>query len=365
MGATGALSSATSVLGSYQICHNVCLGIIAALSIVGISVAGMPLMFLTRVSVHFWIAGVAMLLLMIYLWQYRQMKFSKNLLLVNSGLLIAGVPFTVLSSFQKLFWVAGGFVVSAGVFLFVSERYARNKKKSLKRNSANNIMNVVLVAGCLLVLGIFIFNMVTFSQIKSLQQTAAPVQPMNMMGQPMSRMSFSGFDKEQAREFMDKNTDGFCDACGMPIDQCIASGMMQCSMDKNAKIGLLGSQHIHADWKIYSDGKPVDLTSYSHMQRMREGKSVSSFIHVDSGALLPEKTGDVLHMHATGVPLSVFLESLGSTFGNKKLKFFVNGKENKDWKNYVFKDVDKMLLTDGKGNIDEQLKSITRFASIH
>ena len=195
------------------------------------------------------------------------------------------------------------------------------------------------------------------------------------MGNPMSKMSFSEFDKKKATEFMDKNGDGKCDICGMPIEQCIASGMMQCSgMDPNAKMGILGSQHIHADWKIHLDGKVLDLSSYAHMERMKEGKSVSSFLHVDSGAPAPEKTGDVIHMHATGIPLNLFFESLGIKFDkdclivNEKeycdVKMYVNGKENTEFGDYVFNDLDKILITDG-GNIEEQTKSITNFAEAH
>jgi len=209
---------------------------------------------------------------------------------------------------------------------------------------------------------LLVFNVVTLFQIKNTPQNT--ITGMSVMGQPMSRMSFSEFDAEQAREFMDKDNDGFCDACGMPIEQCIASGMMQCSMDKNAKIGLLGSQHIHADWKIYLNGRVFDLSQYSHMQRMKEGKSVSSFIHVDSGAPVPEKTGDIIHMHATGVPLSMFFESLDTKF-SQNMNAYVNGKQINNYKDYVFNDLDKILVTDGVGDFNKQLNSITNFAGVH
>ncbi|MBI4141304.1 hypothetical protein HY484_00085, partial [Candidatus Woesearchaeota archaeon] len=59
-----------------------------------------------------------------------------------------------------------------------------------------------------------------------------------------------------------------------------------------------------------------------------------------------------------------FFESIGINF-DKNLKLFVNGKENKEGNKYVFKDLDKILITNGKGNIQEQLKSITDFAKVH
>ncbi len=215
-----------------------------------------------------------------------------------------------------------------------------------------------------LLVGFVVFNTYTIFQVKN--DFNQPVVTFNtpLPEQRLSMMSFSEFDKQKAREFMDKDNDGRCDACGMPIDQCIAGGMMQCSMDTTATLGVLGSQHIHADFKLFIDDKQFDFSSFSHMQRMKEQKSVSSFIHVDSGAPEPEKIGDVLHMHATGVPLSLFFESIGINF-DKNLKLFVNGKENKEGNKYVFKDLDKILITNGKGNIQEQLKSITDFAKVH
>ncbi|MBI2647238.1 hypothetical protein HYW99_02070 [Candidatus Woesearchaeota archaeon] len=53
---------------------------------------------------------------------------------------------------------------------------------------------------------------------------------------------------------------------------------------------------------------------------------------------------------------------------NKKLKFFVNGRENNDFENYVFNDLDKILIiygNDSEEEIKSQLNSITDFAKIH
>jgi len=240
----------------------------------------------------------------------------------------------------------------------------------MARKRRNEASYGLIIGGILVVIIIFSFNFYLSSQIRNLPQK----EQMPMMGRAMSSMSFTEFDKIKAREFMDKNNDGKCDACGMPIDQCIASGMMQCSgMDPDATMGVLGSHHIHADWKVYVDGQAVDFSPYSHMQRMREGKGVSSFIHVDSGAPAPEKIGDVIHMHATGIPLKFFFESIGmklaenclETEGKKYcgIKLYVNGKENTEFGEYVFKDLDKILITDGK--TEEQMKSITSFAEAH
>ena len=211
-----------------------------------------------------------------------------------------------------------------------------------------------------IVAGLFITTQATINQkmLAFSQQSDSP------MGQKMSRMSFSSFDRELAIEMMDKNGDGKCDACGMPVEMCIDSGQMECNMASDAKIGVLGSAHIHADWKIYIDGKALDFSGKDHMARMQQGLPVSSFIHVDSGAPQPEKTGDILHMHATGVPLWIFFESLGIKLP-ENVKMYVNGKEMDDWKNYVFSDLDKILITDVGGDLQKQLNSITDFAGNH
>ena len=54
--------------------------------------------------------------------------------------------------------------------------------------------------------------------------------------------------------------------------------------------------------------------------------------------------------------------------GNKKLKLFVNGKENNEFENYVFKKLDKILISYGNDSgeeINNQLASITNFAKNH
>src|SRR3989338_3695526 len=90
IGATGTVSGAASILGSWQVCHSVCLGIISMLSMIGIVVVGMPLLFLTKLAIPFW--TLAVILLAVALWMYFTKKcISRNLLLINSGLLVAGI----------------------------------------------------------------------------------------------------------------------------------------------------------------------------------------------------------------------------------------------------------------------------------
>ena len=190
---------------------------------------------------------------------------------------------------------------------------------------------------------------------------------------------------------MDADGDGKCDVCGMDVKLCMDGGQLQCNMDSMSTIGILGSAHIHADWKIYVNGKVLDHTSFAPLAMdMSDPKktTTSSFIHVDKSSgdnsqdPSLEKTGDVLHMHATGVPLWIFFDSVSMEFnkeclslptgekfcndGKKTLKVYVNGKPNDQWEKYVFKDLDKILISYGsETDLSQQLNSITDFAKNH
>ena len=89
---TSSTSGVMGFLGGYQVCHNVCLGIIALLSIIGITLVGMPLLFLTKVAVPFWIAAFSLFLISLFFY-LKSRCLSRNLLLFNGGIIIAGVPF--------------------------------------------------------------------------------------------------------------------------------------------------------------------------------------------------------------------------------------------------------------------------------
>lgn len=252
--------------------------------------------------------------------------------------------------------------------------------KNLSKKGKIDVVALSLISMLVILVGVLISSIFSTIEVFKISKN----KDIDSTPKRMSRMSLTGFDKELARQLMDTNNDGRCDICGMPVEQCIDSGQLGCNMGQNAKTGVLGSQHIHADWKMYIDGKPLDFSDKSHMERMKNNQPVSSFIHVDSGAPTPEKTGDIIHMHATGIPLWVFFKSIGMDFNkdcitlennekicneeNKKLKFYVNGKPNNEFENYIFNDLDKILISYGKENneqIKNQLDSITDFAKIH
>ena len=120
IGVTGSVSGIASILGSWQICHNICLGIIALLSVIGITVTGMPLLFLTRLAVPLWTTAVVLLGLSALLY-IKKKCISKNLLIMNSGLIIAGIPFQSLQKFSAFFWIIGGLIAAVGIVLLVKD----------------------------------------------------------------------------------------------------------------------------------------------------------------------------------------------------------------------------------------------------
>ena len=50
------------------------------------------------------------------------------------------------------------------------------------------------------------------------------------------------------------------DSCGMDVDLCIQTGQLQCNMVSGSTIGILDSEHIHADWKVYINNKVLDFS---------------------------------------------------------------------------------------------------------
>ncbi len=127
---TGNISSIVSgtmgFLGGYQVCHNICLGVIALLSIIGITAAGMPLLFLTKVAIPFWIAAVILLGITLFFY-FKKKCISRNLLLFNGGIIIAGVPFNSLKDFSVFFWIMGGSIILISIILFIKDRMAKIK----------------------------------------------------------------------------------------------------------------------------------------------------------------------------------------------------------------------------------------------
>ncbi len=124
--------------------------------------------------------------------------------------------------------------------------------------------------------------------------------------------------------------------------------------------------HIHSDFKVYINDKTIDFSVPMYQLQAKE-------IHLEHGI------GEEIHVHKGGITMGHFFETLGIEFSktciiipvdgsfcnteDKKLGFYVNGVENDEFENYEIKDLDKILVSYGEGNIKKQLGSITSFAA--
>src|SRR3989344_2413743 len=120
---SGSASGAASVLGSWQVCHNVCLGLIALLAIFGITLVGMPLLFLTKIALPIWIIAVLLLEVTIVL-HVKKKCVSRKQIMFNAGLIVAGVPFQPQGT-SPLFWTLGGVLIASSILLFLFEQRQR------------------------------------------------------------------------------------------------------------------------------------------------------------------------------------------------------------------------------------------------
>lgn len=120
-GIVGSVSGGASLMGSWQVCHNVCLGLLVALSSIGITVVGMPLAFLTELSLPLWLLAVGLFAVtgIMYL---KKKCLSPALLMVNAGLILAGTPFIQTTAFVAIFWIGGGLLVAGGIAFWVRRR---------------------------------------------------------------------------------------------------------------------------------------------------------------------------------------------------------------------------------------------------
>lgn len=371
----GIASGVFGAIGSvHNVCHSLCVTVVSIAALFGITMNILPLMFLQTYQLYFWWAALIFTAISFYLYlkQRHKRTLDRNLLLINFGLLTFGLPLSRwLADYMDFFRFFGGALALSGLFLLILSSV------KLPKMSASSILFAIVIGG-------FLVNQYFMWQLTKGSKVSVSSSPSNVM-QKVSNMKLSPFDAVLAKERMDKNNDGICDTCGMSMDQCISSGQIDCNMGnlKDA-IGVLGSQHIHSDFKVYVNGQPVDFSDKDHMGRMRNNLPVSSFMHVDSGSPAPEKTGDILHMHATKVPLWLFFKSIGMRLdkdsltledgqvlkneNGNTLKFYLNGKKVDNLGNYVFQDLDKILISYGPDNdldVERQLNSITNFAKDH
>ncbi|PIN87535.1 hypothetical protein COV12_03370 [Candidatus Woesearchaeota archaeon CG10_big_fil_rev_8_21_14_0_10_32_24] len=127
---TGSISGVASIFGSWQVCHNICLGLIGLLSVLGITVVGMPLAFFTTIVIPVWIIAVLLFSITLFFY-FKKRCISKSLILINFGLITAGTPFQVVRSFNIIFWTVGGAIALTGLIILIKEKSITwNSKKT-------------------------------------------------------------------------------------------------------------------------------------------------------------------------------------------------------------------------------------------
>jgi len=111
--------------------------------------------------------------------------------------------------------------------------------------------------------------------------------------------------------------------------------------------------HTHADFAVFVDGQQLDFSDPKYMSS--EQKHLHKHLHLHDGI------GTVIHRHEPGLTLGEFFSSLGLRMtkncvtlddkqrfcdhGNNRWRMIVNGEERVFDPSYVFKDMDKILLS--------------------
>src|SRR3989344_5269290 len=120
VGSVGAVSGSGGIISAHNVCHAVCLGVVAVLSVFGIAVSSTALMFLQDYNMLFWTMGVFFLLLSLLLYARFGKCISTKMIVFNAGLVLAGTPF--FPAQQVIFWTAGFFIAAIVAFIYTKNR---------------------------------------------------------------------------------------------------------------------------------------------------------------------------------------------------------------------------------------------------
>lgn len=120
--AAGSASGVGSIISVHNVCHYLCLGVVAVLSVFGILVSSDVLMFLENYNLIFWSMGLLFLFVSIFLLYNFPNCISKKAITANAGLLVFGFPFQI---YNFLFWIAGSVVLVATIGWYIRDRVIR------------------------------------------------------------------------------------------------------------------------------------------------------------------------------------------------------------------------------------------------
>ena len=120
-GVAGGISGAGSIISAHNVCHSICLAVVALLSVFGIIVSADVLMWLQDYNLFFWSMGVGFLAISLALYYIKPCCISTKMILFNMGLLIIGLPFFQLLSIA--FWIIGGYITLFSIGWYIVERF--------------------------------------------------------------------------------------------------------------------------------------------------------------------------------------------------------------------------------------------------
>lgn len=137
---------------------------------------------------------------------------------------------------------------------------------------------------------------------------------------------------------------------------------------------VVSEYHIHADLLIMLDGEQYDLSADRFQTTVDNPLDGVTHLH--------NNDGDVIHVHAEGVTLGYFLETLGFQLSEdcfitpdedsycntqaKQLTFMVNGQDEASPQDYVIGDLDRILIAYGDpANATVYMEQVTDKACIY
>ena len=124
----GSISGIAAFLGSYQVCHTICMWIVGILALLGITIVGMPLIFFQKVALPFWTLALFLFLVSLFLY-IRKRCISEKLLMFNLGVILFGIPFASVQDYLMYFWIAGGIIILVSILLFVRDKFISRRKR--------------------------------------------------------------------------------------------------------------------------------------------------------------------------------------------------------------------------------------------
>ena len=126
-GIAGTVSGAGSIISAHNVCHSICLALVAFLSIFGIIVSSDILMWLQDYNLFFWSMGIAFLAISLSIYYKMPCCISKKIIVFNAGLLIIGIPFFL--PLNLIFWIFGGATVLFSIGWYFYEKYFMEVRK--------------------------------------------------------------------------------------------------------------------------------------------------------------------------------------------------------------------------------------------